>query len=130
MSNKNIFWLSALGVLLFSLSKGAYVAIAAKPGALIPTTREAQYIQQIIDKVWRRFNYTPLITSGMDGVHSASTKHRDGLALDFRTHDIPPSDLMKMIASLRTELGTNYFVLLEVQGAANEHLHVEYRPIL
>lgn len=104
------------------------MAIAVKPGATLSTKWEVQRIRQVVERVWARYGLTATITSGMDGTHRMNSKHYDGLAEDYRTKDIPQNYKHLMFAEVRALLGTEYQVIFESAGNANEHLHVEYDP--
>ncbi len=82
--------------------------------------------------------HTPFteVTCGEEGKHGPGTLHPKGRALDFRTKDLFPADIVRgeKLAQLRLaialNLGTDFDVVLEDACGANEHLHVEYDPRL
>lgn len=111
----------AVAVLLVLLMKTP--AFATKPGALLSTRPEIDYARRILARVWASRGYTLTVTSGLDSTHSAQSLHYEGLAEDYRTRDVAPSDLPTMIAEVRAILGSDYDVVLE-----RDHLHVEYDP--
>ena len=68
-----------------------------------------------------------LCTSGNDSMHKIGSKHYSDEALDFRTkHLSPPSVKRKLVAEIKRRLGADYDVILESEGQANEHLHIEH----
>src|SRR5687767_3987809 len=69
-----------------------------------------------------------IIRFGIDGVHSRASEHYTGLALDFRTHNVPADKRAKLVQTVTEALGPDYDVIWEAQGTPNEHLHVEYDP--
>lgn len=123
-------WLLAGGAALLLLMAGKKVlGFAVKPGAVLPTTQQMNYVLDVVTRVWSRYGRMATVTSGTDGVHSANSSHYDGLALDFRTKDIDNINTKRaMVEEVRDILGRDYFVLFEDEGLPNEHLHIEYRP--
>jgi len=63
------------------------------------------------------------ITSENDRVHSSGSLHYSGLALDFRTRDIPAELRKSFFEKVKSALGSEFDVVLE-----KDHLHVEYQP--
>lgn len=75
------------------------------------------------DKVFRKHNMEPVITSTYEGSHSPSSLHYDLFlfgAVDYRR---PKRDAEIIVKELQEELGENYDVVLE-----KTHIHVEYDP--
>ena len=121
-------WL-LIAVIAYLLSKGAEMAIAVKPGVELSTRPEMQPVRAAVDRVWRMYNLTPTITSGMESESIHKTQiHYQGLAEDYRTHDIPENWKQTMFNKVRVILGSDYDVIFEDAGTANEHLHIEYDP--
>ncbi len=69
-----------------------------------------------------------VITSANDGRHMTGSKHYTGEALDIRTKTLTMDERVGFIDHLKRKLGSNYDVVLEDLGRANEHLHVERDP--
>ena len=69
-----------------------------------------------------------LITSGNDKVHARGSKHYKNEALDFRTKHLTTESKHALVAAVKARLGRSYDVILEDEGGANEHLHIEYDP--
>jgi hypothetical protein len=69
------------------------------------------------NRIYKLNNRELVVTSGLDGIHSAGSYHYYGLALDFRTRDLP--DPGKVAKELKMAL-PYYDVILE-----STHLHVE-----
>ena len=65
-----------------------------------------------------------VITSINDSKHRTNSRHYEGLAFDFRSHDIP-SELKSiyLISINKTLNGSGYRVILEDEGLSNEHFH-------
>lgn len=82
----------------------------------------------IIREVYKDFGYVAVITSGIDGKHRTDSLHYSGNAFDFRTNSVSRSDLHQLVHTIQDALGDNFDVLLEHEGRANEHLHVEFDP--
>ena len=63
-----------------------------------------------------------VITSALDGQHSARSKHKLGYAVDLRTRDMPPGDMaLNLAGKIKSALGNEYFVLLE-----SDHIHIQF----
>lgn len=73
------------------------------------------------EKIWKDFGQELVITSGLDGEHSAGSLHYYGLAVDLRTRYFLGEDKMKVTKLLRKALGSGYVVLAE-----STHIHVGY----
>lgn len=84
----------------------------------------------VVCSIYEEAGYDCTITSGNDGVHSTGSLHYRGLALDFRTRNVPEDlrdDLQRAVqVALNGEASNfvgDYDVVLE-----KTHLHVEYDP--
>ena len=53
----------------------------------------------------------------------AGSLHYSGAAIDVRTRDLQPADVQKIIARIKSCLGDDFDVLLEV-----DHIHIEFQP--
>lgn len=82
-----------------------------------------------VELVWCRLRLgEPVLTSGTDGEHMATSKHRTGEAGDFRNrfdNGTPhPLDTRAEVTSmLKAELGPDYDVVAE-----HDHYHIEHDP--
>ncbi len=79
----------------------------------------------VADKIWSKYGQELVITSGLDGTHSAGSLHYYGRALDFRTHYFTDqqeidSVFMELVAGLD---GAKFDFLKH-----STHIHVEYDP--
>lgn len=75
------------------------------------------------DKIWAELNQELVITSALDGTHSAGSLHYYGLALDFRIHYFTDEEKTLAFRRLKRKLSPVYDVILH-----NTHIHVEYDP--
>ena len=73
------------------------------------------------DKLWITHGHELVITSGLDGEHSAGSLHYYGLAVDFRTRYFDVMCQRRISKTLGLELGNNFDVILH-----KSHIHVEY----
>lgn len=62
-----------------------------------------------------------VLTSGLEGEHTPTSRHYLGFAVDFRTRDLADDDKVRFRDALRAALGAEYIVLLKPT-----HLHVQY----
>lgn len=79
----------------------------------------------LAEKVYKKRKKTLVVTSGLEGTHSAGSLHYYGFALDFRTRFFTPAQKKEVAKELQTLLGSDYDVVLE-----GNHLHVEYQLAL
>ena len=64
-----------------------------------------------------------VITSAVDGQHSATSLHYAGQALDFRTRDLTPEQQQELATIVQERLGQDFDVVLE-----SDHCHLELQP--
>ena len=74
----------------------------------------------VIERIYRRYGYEPVITSTYEGDHMPSSLHYANLAVDVR---LPPSNIQAVLYDLRRALNEDYDVVLE-----KDHIHIEYDP--
>jgi hypothetical protein len=86
---------------------------------------QAQMVRAAIEvaKVYERFGVVCVMTSGVEGKHSAKSLHYQGLAADFRTRHVPNDQRAALRQAVSDALGPDFDVILE-----RTHLHVEYDP--
>jgi len=77
----------------------------------------------IASDIFREEGVECVITSGLDGVHSRSSRHYSGLALDFRTRHLPTERHKPVRDKLASALGDEFDCVLE-----SNHIHAEYDP--
>lgn len=65
------------------------------------------------------------ITACLDGKHKQGSLHYKGLAVDIRSKHIAPDRKAKLVSQISALLGKDYDVILEGEGTANEHIHLE-----
>jgi len=121
-------WFVIIGIVLYAITRGAEMALAVKPGVQLATTWQVEVMRDAVNRVWNAHGFQATITSSMDGSHMQNSKHYDGLAEDYRTHDLPDALKYNMFNEVRNILGTDYDVLFEYETQPNEHLHIEYDP--
>lgn len=68
-----------------------------------------------------------VITSGSDGQHLANSKHYTGQAVDVRSRSFATANKVAFTSVLRDTLGPRFTVLLEHEGLAQEHWHIQTR---
>lgn len=64
-----------------------------------------------------------VVTSIIDGVHSAKSFHYVGKAFDIRTWIYTPSQIKYLMNEIKLTLGDEYDVINE-----NDHIHIEHDP--
>lgn len=84
----------------------------------------------IIDQVMQRAGKEALITSGSEETtrHSKTSLHYDGGAVDLRSWWFTHPG--KVLALCKVALGNipDIDIILENEGEANEHFHMEFQP--
>lgn len=69
------------------------------------------------------------VTSGEDSVHTTTSLHSTGNALDVRSKNFPSSSSKRtFLRQVLRRLGPSYQGLLEGEHTPNEHFHFEYDP--
>lgn len=79
-------------------------------------------------KIWADNGQELVVTSGLDGVHAASSLHYYGYALDFRTRYFEENTKLLVLRQLSDELRkyhNDYRVI-----SHDTHIHVEYRQVI
>jgi hypothetical protein len=77
------------------------------------------------DKIWSLFREELVITSGLDGEHSAGSLHYYGYAVDLRSRYFTEGEKTSVVERLKEDLGSDYHVV-----AHKTHIHVEYEKVL
>lgn len=80
-------------------------------------------VLKVAEKIWANKGKELVVTSGLDGTHSAGSLHYYGYALDFRTWYFTPAKISSVVFELRRRLGMKYYVAFE-----KNHIHVHYIP--
>lgn len=85
------------------------------------------------DMIWSHYGERLVVTSALDGSHSAGSYHYFGLALDFRTRYFSNEIAQQAAALLREALGQPFDVVVhehryndDGEMTAAGHIHVEY----
>jgi len=73
------------------------------------------------DKLWKENGKELVVTSALDGTHSAGSYHYFGYALDFRTRYFLAGRSKIIAGKLQQKLGNKYFVIFE-----GNHIHVQF----
>lgn len=84
---------------------------------------EILLVMFIADGIYRGHGHECVVTSLNDSVHSDTSRHYQGMAVDFRTRDFSGDVAREITEELRVALGRNYLVLNE-----GNHIHVSYKP--
>lgn len=93
---------------------------------------EMRNVLILVDLIYKKREREVVVTSGLEGEHSAGSLHYYGYALDFRVRDIPRSEVQEIVEEVVAELEImnkkqgqrgRYRAKLEI-----DHLHVEYMP--
>ena len=78
----------------------------------------------IAETEYREEGYDLVITSLNDSTHSDTSRHYQGMAVDFRTRHLANGSKARDITEkIRDRLGRHYLVLFE-----QNHIHVSYKP--
>jgi hypothetical protein len=77
----------------------------------------------IAEGIYKEKGYSLSITSINDSKHADTSRHYQGMAVDFRTRDFNGGVAKEITEELRKRLGRHYMVLFEYN-----HIHVSYKP--
>jgi len=95
-----------------------------KPGVNLTGLRPEIVLALIVaQEVYRQFSAELVITSALDGRHSATSLHYAGQAADLRTKHVKPELAQKIADTMSERLGDHYDVIYE-----GTHLHIEFQP--
>lgn len=79
------------------------------------------------DEIWRRLGQELVVTSALDGTHSAGSLHYYGYAVDLRSRYFSDAEKAEAVKLLKTALaqysGRRYRVIVH-----DTHIHVQYVP--
>ena len=75
----------------------------------------------IVNEVYNEFGVDCVITCGMEGVHSTTSLHYSGNAVDIRRYD--GVDMGELVRECRSRLMIHYDIVLE-----KDHVHLEFQP--
>jgi len=96
-----------------------------KKGVIIAGLKiEMRTVLRHAEEVFEEYGQELVITSGLDGVHSAGSYHYYGYAVDLRTRDMNKPDkemAAKRLHHFLINISHKYDVVLE-----SDHIHVEY----
>jgi len=74
-------------------------------------------------EAYRKRSAEVIITSALDGQHSATSLHYAGCAVDLRTRHLRGTQAQEIADELNAALGQQYDVIYE-----GNHIHIEYQP--
>lgn len=77
----------------------------------------------VANEVYKEEGYELVVTSVTDGIHSPSSLHYVGYAVDLRTHNVHADKIPVIWNRIRQRLTSEYDVVLE-----DTHIHIEYQP--
>jgi hypothetical protein len=77
----------------------------------------------IVDGVYRDYSWECVATSMNDSIHHETSRHYQGMAIDFRIRHLPAGVAEDISNEIRRRLGKHYYVRLE-----SDHIHVSYKP--
>jgi len=84
---------------------------------------EIAFILPAIAKVFQDLNKDFVITSAIDGVHSRTSLHYSGGAIDIRTRHLSEGQRRAVSSRIKLALSSEYDVVLE-----KDHIHIEFQP--
>lgn len=98
--------------------------MSLKPGLGLAGTRpELLVALMCIHAIFEGRKIPFVVTELTGGKHMPNSLHYSGLAVDFRTFQIPKDALDQVAAEIRGAIGEHFDVCLE-----SDHLHVEFDP--
>ena len=95
-----------------------------KEGVHIPGLQiQMKPVLSFAEKIWHELGQELVITSALDGTHSAGSLHYYGFAVDLRSRYFTPDQKKQAVLLLSKALGPNYDVI-----SHTSHIHIEYDP--
>jgi hypothetical protein len=95
-----------------------------KEGVHIPGLKiQMRLVLSVADKIWKNLDQELVITSALDGTHSASSLHYYGYAIDLRSRYFTPVQKKQAVLLLAKALGPDYEIISHAT-----HIHIEYDP--
>jgi len=89
---------------------------------IIGLQKEMIVVLEAVKNVYIKYGQEPVITSGLEGTHTFTSKHPFGYGLDFRTRYFKNKERPLVAGEIAKRLGLRYFVLLE-----RNHLHIHFK---
>lgn len=80
------------------------------------------------EKIWLAHGQELVITSGLEGAHSAGSYHYYGYALDFRTRYFSEADKDRVFQTLKKHLTEEFSSYKVIQHKTHVHVHWEGLP--
>ena len=77
----------------------------------------------VADRIYEAEGFDLVVTSINDSTHADTSRHYQGMAVDFRTRDFSGAVARSIVEKLRKALGRHYLVMNE-----SNHIHVSYKP--
>ena len=100
--------------------------ISVKPGVDLSLLQPQMALAaQVVAEIYRTYGCELVITGGCEPGHSPGGRHPIGLALDFRTRNVPAGFLGSLGDKVQEALGEQYDT---VEKRIPPHLHVEFDP--
>jgi hypothetical protein len=82
------------------------------------------------ERIWQRYEQELVVTSGLEGTHSAGSLHYYGYALDFRTRYFDKETVIKVTSDLVNALSTKGDIRPYRVVPHKTHIHVEWRGLI
>ena len=82
---------------------------------------EMRRVLKHANEIWKTKGHELVITSGLDGTHSAGSYHYYGYAVDLRNRYFTTLEKKEVVRKLKDALGTGYTVIGE-----HTHVHVQF----
>ncbi len=98
--------------------------LSLKPGVRITGMRPEILLAILAaERAYAEAGCELMVTSCIEGKHSAGSLHYVGAAVDLRTNNVPADKLQRLVEKIRVALGGDFDVIVEA-----DHLHIEFQP--
>lgn len=77
----------------------------------------------IANDLYASYEVELVITSIDDSVHSITSLHYTGFAVDLRISNLAPGQAALIVKELKKKMPNGFYILLEI-----DHIHIEYDP--
>jgi hypothetical protein len=95
-----------------------------KDGVIMSSQRVMRKVLIKADELWREYDEELVVTSGIDGTHSAGSYHYYGYAYDFRTRYFSEEQSKNIAIELQTRLDDAIPKMYKVVWEPT-HIHVQ-----